>query len=694
MLRTAAVVSALVLIGFGLGCGKRDSRQAANKLPDTPPPPAPPAIPAPEPPAKSPQFFVAPTVPNQITYPATPAPPTAAPSPFPPTSPPPQYVPPAIPAPSIPQPSIGPMPPRPNPMNPIVPPYRPPGGVPPGRNNTATLNQGFGGGGLSVGGGQLGQFGNGGFGGGGFGGGGFGGGGFNFGGGFGGGFGAVGAQPGGGAVAQQPQPIPSGPYNASNAERYGTYRENPFRSPLVAALSTFSADVNTASYANVRRMLTQGTLPPKDAVYLAEFVNYFPYSYAQPKGDDPVEFNLEMGPCPWNRHHHLVRIGMQARQIDPANMPARNLVFLVDTSGSMEAENRLPLVKKSLALLVDRLGEKDRVSVVTYAGDSRVALGPTRGSEKDRIKKIVTNLRAEGSTNGEGGIKKAYDLARETFIDGGVNRVILCTDGDFNVGVTNQGDLVRMIEEQRRSKVFLTVLGFGMGNYKDETLKELANHGNGHHAYIDSLDEAKKIFVEQGASLVCVAKDVKFQVDFNPARVAAYRLIGYENRLLKAEDFKNDAKDAGDMGSGHQATVLYEIVPVGVSIDLPGVDKSKYTTAVKIDPNAPDEWLTVKMRYKHPEADASKELSKPLPGKALGQELSDDFRFAAAAASAGMILMDSQYRGATTYAGVLEEAQKCLGKDPGGHRKEFLKLVKTAMNLSAPKSTGTPATSN
>jgi Ca-activated chloride channel family protein len=323
-----------------------------------------------------------------------------------------------------------------------------------------------------------------------------------------------------------------------------------------------------------------------------------------------------------------------------------------------------------------------------------VALSPTRGSEKDRIKQVITNLGAGGGTNGEGGIRKAYDLARSTFIDGGVNRVILCTDGDFNVGVTNQGALVRMIEEQRRSKVFLTILGFGMGNYKDETLKELANHGNGHHAYIDTIDEAKKIFVEQGGALVCVAKDVKFQVDFNPARVAAYRLIGYENRLLKAEDFKNDAKDAGDMGSGHQVTVLYEVVPVGVPIDLPGVDKSKYTTAVKVDPQAPDEWLTVKMRYKHPEGDVSKELSRALPGKALGQELSDDFRFAAGAASFGMILMDSQYRGAMTLAGVIEETQNCLGKDAGGHRKEFLDLVKKATKLSEPKSTGTVGARN
>ncbi|MFO0824707.1 MAG: VWA domain-containing protein [Gemmataceae bacterium] len=471
-------------------------------------------------------------------------------------------------------------------------------------------------------------------------------------------------------------------HDASNAEKYGTYRENEFRSPLVAALSTFSADVNTASYSNVRRMLNQGTLPPKDAVFLAEFVNYFPYKYAKPKGEDPIEFNLEMGPCPWNSKHHLVRVGVQAHQIEAAKMPPRNLVFLIDTSGSMSSPNRLPLVKQALTLLVDQLGEKDRVSIVTYAGDSRVALGPTKGSDKDRINEVVTGLGAGGGTNGEGGIRKAYDLARDTFIDGGVNRVILCTDGDFNVGVTNNGELVRMIEEQRRSKVFLTILGFGMGNYKDDMLKELANHGNGHHAYIDTLDEAKKVFVEQGGALTCVAKDVKFQVDFNPARVGAYRLVGYENRLLKAEDFKNDKKDAGDMGSGHQVTVLYEIVPVGVPVELTGVDKSKYIIPTKLDPNAPDEWLTVKMRYKQPEGETSKELSKVLPGKALGADLSDDFRFAAAVASFGMILRDSQFRGAMTYAGVLEEAQGCIGADPNGYRKEFLKLVQKAKDLS------------
>jgi Ca-activated chloride channel family protein len=371
-------------------------------------------------------------------------------------------------------------------------------------------------------------------------------------------------------------------------------------------------------------------------------------------------------------------------------MPPRNLVFLIDTSGSMSPPNRLPLVKRSLDLLIDRLSEKDTVSIVTYAGEAGVAMGPTRGTEKETIKGVVNRLGASGSTNGEGGLKVAYEMARRTFVDGGVNRVILCTDGDFNVGVTGKGELVRMIEENRRSKVFLTVLGYGMGNYKDDTLKELANHGNGHHAYIDSLDEAKKVFVDQGAALVLVAKDVKFQVEFNPKKVVAYRLVGYENRLLKDEDFRNDAKDAGDMGSGHQVTVLYEVVPVGVKIDLPGVDPLKYQ-AVKEAPNAADEWLTAKMRYKHPEAETSKELAQPLKGEAQVKDLSDDFRFAAAAASFAMLLRESQFRGAMTYAGVLEEAQGCLGKDPGGHRKEFLELVKRADSLRVqPRAAGPP----
>ncbi len=621
MLRAAAVLVALVAVGLVAGCAKRDARRTAHTS-------DPVAKAAPAPVSPRPDFRAQATA--------------SAPNPTPPVTPPvPTPVPTVVPT----APTVPPPPPVRRPMNPL-PPATPTARLPASKPPAVA---GFGGG----------QFG------GGFGGGGFGGGGFQ----------------GGGGAPQRPAP-PTG-YNAQNAEQYGTHAENEFRSPLVAPLSTFSAEVNTASYSNVRRILTGGARPPKDAVYLAEFVNYFPYRYAQPKGDDPVAFDLEVGPCPWNKSHHLVRIGVQAHQIPADRMPARNLVFLIDTSGSMSQDNRLPLVKKSLGLLVDTLTEKDRVSIVTYAGDSRVALTPTRGSDKTAIMSRVNALGAGGGTNGEGGIKKAYELARATFLDGGVNRVVLCTDGDFNVGQTNQGELVKLIEEQRRSKVFLTVLGFGMGNYKDDALKSLANHGNGHHAYIDTMDEAKKVFVEQGGALVCVAKDVKFQVDFNPAKVNAYHLVGYENRLLKDEDFKNDAKDAGDMGSGHQATVLYEIVPAGVKVDLPGVDPSKYQKPKDVPANPSDEWLTVKMRYKQPDADVSKELAKPLPAEALGAGLSDDFRFAAAVAVFGMVLQDSKWRGAMTYAGVLDEAKKAVGKDAGGHRKEFLKLVGRARDLSA-----------
>jgi Ca-activated chloride channel family protein len=487
-----------------------------------------------------------------------------------------------------------------------------------------------------------------------------------------------------------PAPMAGEAFGRQNAEEYNVYRENPLISPATAPLSTFSADVNTASYSNVRRfLLDQNQLPPKDAVFLAEFVNYFPYSYARPKGPDPVAFALEIGPCPWKREHHLVRVGVQARQLDPQAMPARNLVFLIDTSGSMQAPNKLPLVKSSLGLLIDQLSERDTVGVVTYAGEAGVALPPTRGGDKETIRAAVNRLGAGGSTNGAGGLRVAYDLARRNYQDGAVNRVILCTDGDFNVGVTGQGELVRMIEGERKSGVFLTVLGFGMGNYKDGMLKEVANHGNGHHAYIDTVDEARKVFVEQGGALVLVAKDVKFQVEFNPAKVAAYRLLGYENRLLRDEDFKNDAKDAGDMGGGHQVTVLYEVVPVGVKIDLPGVDPLKYQ-APKGEAAPSDEWLTVKMRYKQPDGEVSQELAKPLAG-AVGKDLSDDFRWAAAVAAFAQLLRDSPYKGGMTYAGVLEEASGAVGADPNGHRKEFLELVRKAAGLGGANGRREPA---
>jgi Ca-activated chloride channel family protein len=470
-------------------------------------------------------------------------------------------------------------------------------------------------------------------------------------------------------------------YDSQKREDYVAVTENPFQSVKSAPLSTFSADVNTASYSNIRRYLNQGQRPPRDSVLLAEMVNYFPYRYPQPKPGDPASVTVDAAPCPWQARHHLVRIGVRARTFDPAEMPPRNLVFLIDTSGSMDGATRLPLVKESLDLLVAQLTERDRVTIVTYAGEAGVRLPSTPGNRKETIRAAIHSLRAGGSTNGEGGIRVAYEQATRSFIEGGVNRVILCTDGDFNVGAQNQSDLLQLIERKRTSRVFLTVLGYGMGNLKNATMELLANHGNGHYAYIDSIDEARKVFVEQGGALAVVAKDVKLQVEFNPARVAAYRLIGYENRLLRNEDFKNDAKDAGDMGSGHTVTALYEIVPVGVSIDLPDADDLKYQ---KVEPKAKPtkEWLTVKMRYKEPDGDVSKEVSAVLPDGAEKKAMPEDFRFATAVVEFGLLLRDSPHKGSASYTTVLERAGTSSSFDPNGHRAEFIQLVRRAAGLS------------
>jgi Ca-activated chloride channel family protein len=480
-----------------------------------------------------------------------------------------------------------------------------------------------------------------------------------------------------------PPGAPAAKDDKQKQEAYAPIVENAFRSPLVEPRSTFSADVNTASYSNVRRFLTNGQLPPRDAVFLAEFVNYFPYRYPNPRGADPVSMTLDLAPCPWKPEHFLARVGVRARSFEPGEAPRRNLVFLIDTSGSMGwNENRMPLVKKSLDLLIDQLTPGDRVSVVTYAGESELKLRPTPGDQKEAIRKVVHSLHPGRSTNGEGGIKTAYRVARESFLGGAVNRVVLCTDGDFNVGQTSESELVQLIEKERNSQVFLTVLGFGMGNLKNQTMEQLANKGNGHYAYIDSIDEARKVFVEQGGALVTVAKDVKFQVEFNPRRVTAYRLLGYENRLLNAEDFHDDRKDAGDMGSGHTVTAFYAIVPVGVSIDLPGVDPLKYQ-APKEPAGPSDEWLTVRMRYKHPDSDTSTEtLPAVLPGSAGSQPMSEDFRFAAAAAEFALVLRDSPHKGSASYATVIDRATGAAGYDPGGHRAEFLRLVGKAKALA------------
>jgi Ca-activated chloride channel homolog len=472
-----------------------------------------------------------------------------------------------------------------------------------------------------------------------------------------------------------------------SAERYDHFQDNPFVAVKDEALSTFSAAVDTAAYANARARIKEGQKPAKDAVRVADFVNYFPYDYATPKNGDPVAFHVEMAPCPWAEKHHLLRIGLKARMIDKDQMPARNLVFLVDTSGSMNAPNRLPLVQESLKLLVEtQLTGKDRVSIVSYAGAAGLRLPPTSGDKKETIVRAIMELSSGGSTNGEGGIRMAYDQAEQSFVKEGVNRVILATDGDFNVGVSDSAALTRMIEEKRKTGVYLTVLGFGMGNLQDATLEKLAHHGNGHYAYIDNIDEAKKVFVEQGAALVTVAKDVKLQVEFNPAKVAGYRLVGYENRILTAADFRNDAKDAGDMGSGHTGTALYEIVPAGEKVDVADVEPLKYQTSRALtDAGKAGEWLTVRMRYKHPDSDQAAEVSSALPGAGLAKEPSADFRFAAAVAAFGMLLRDSEYRGTADYAKVIEWSKPVVGKDAGGHRAEFVRLAERMKDTTAKK---------
>jgi Ca-activated chloride channel family protein len=466
-------------------------------------------------------------------------------------------------------------------------------------------------------------------------------------------------------------------------ESYDRINDNPFHWALREPLSTFSIAVDTASYSNVRRFLQNGRLPPKDAVRIEDFINYFSYDYPQPRGEHPITLHAEAALCPWNDKHQLVLIGLSAKSIAEEQMPPRNLVFLIDTSGSMAAPNRLPLLKHALALLVPQLNQRDRVSIVTYAGRAGIALPATSGDRHQLILGAIDRLEAEGSTNGGEGIVMAYRLAESNFIPGGANRVILGTDGDFNVGVTG-ADLIRLIEGKRQTGVYLSVLGFGMGNLKDSFMEKLAQHGNGQYAYIDTLAEAHKVFVEQVGGLVPVANDVKVQVELNPTCAQAYRLIGYEHRLLKNQDFNDDRKDAGDMGAGHTVTALYEIVPPGVAIDLPGIDNLKYQQQ-PLPAGAADnqELLTVKVRYVPPGDTKSRLLALPVKNdKRPCSQASTDFRFAAAVASFGMLLRESPYKGNASYAKVLESAREAMRPDTHGHRQEFLRLVQTAQNLA------------
>jgi Ca-activated chloride channel family protein len=472
-------------------------------------------------------------------------------------------------------------------------------------------------------------------------------------------------------------------------EEYSRFTENKFRLAKEEPLSTFSVDVDAASYSNMRRFINRGALPNKDAIRIEELINYFSYDYPEPTGKDPVRITAEVGSCPWNNQNRLVRIGLKARNMAGDNLPASNFVFLIDVSGSMNGPTRLDLVKSSLKLLTNNLREKDRVAIVVYASATGLVLPSTSGSNKQKIKEALDNLKAGGSTAGGAGIRLAYKIAGQNFITGGNNRIILCTDGDFNVGVSDNDGLQKLIEEERKSGVFLSILGYGMGNYKDSKMQTLAQAGNGNHAYIDNLQEANKVLVNEfGATMYTVAKDVKLQLEFNPAKVQAYRLVGYETRLLNKEDFNDDTKDAGEMGAGHTVTALYEVIPVGVRSNLPGnVDPLKYrnepsnTAQYDFNPNIYPDLLTIKLRYKEPDSAKSRKMEIPLIDN-NEDDVSDDFRFASAVAMFGQVIKNSQYKGDGNFDKAITLAQKGYGDDKQGYRREFVRLMETAKGLA------------
>lgn len=468
-----------------------------------------------------------------------------------------------------------------------------------------------------------------------------------------------------------------------NTDEYATIHENIFLEAEKSPLSTFSIDVDNASYSQLRRYINHGQQPPKDAVRIEEMLNYFTYEYQQPEEDAPFSVNTELSDCPWNSDHRLLHIGLQGKKIPTENLPPSNLVFLLDVSGSMSSADRLPLVKSAFKLLVNELRPQDRVSIVVYAGATGVVLPSTPGNQKSSIMDALEKLEAGGSTAGGAGIRKAYQIAEENFMPEGNNRVILATDGDFNVGISSTAAMERLIEEKRESGVFLTVLGFGMGNYKDNRMETLADKGNGNYGYIDNIMEAQKVFVNEfGGTLFTIAKDVKLQLEFNPAKVKGYRLIGYENRTLRNEDFNNDRKDAGELGSGHTVTALYEIIPAGVSGSayIQPVDSLKYQQERKnMAPAAySDELLTLKLRYKSPQGSKSRLIEHTVVDQAVPlAESTDNFRFSAAVASFGMLLRDSEFKGNADYARVLQMAAGAQGTDEEGYRAEFVKMVRS-----------------
>lgn len=474
--------------------------------------------------------------------------------------------------------------------------------------------------------------------------------------------------------------------NDFNTEGYDKITENAFLKVNDNPLSTFSIDVDAASYSNMRRFIKSGQLPPAGAIRIEELINYFTYQYPQPTNGEPFGVNMELSNCPWNEKHELVLIGLQGKKIPVDNLPPSNLVFLIDVSGSMDEPDKLPLVKESMKLLVDQLREQDKVALVVYAGNAGLVLPSTTGANKMKIKNAIDNLEAGGSTAGGAGIQLAYKIAKENFEKNGNNRVILCTDGDFNVGVSSDDALENLIEEERKSGVFLTVLGFGTGNYQDAKMQKLADKGNGNHAYIDGLSEAKKVLINEfGGTLFTIAKDVKLQIEFNPDKVKAYRLIGYENRMLAKEDFNNDKKDAGELGSGHTVTALYEIIPTGVNDELlDSVDALRYQKIkkAKLTNVYINELLNIKLRYKQSNQDSSKMIQFPLIDKPVAlQQTSNNFRFAAAVAEFGMLLRNSQYKGSGDFTLVEQLAKNAMANDEEGYRKEFVELVQKAATL-------------
>ncbi|MBC8046800.1 MAG: VWA domain-containing protein, partial [Fimbriimonadaceae bacterium] len=476
-----------------------------------------------------------------------------------------------------------------------------------------------------------------------------------------------------------------------NTEAYNTINENGFKKVIGNPLSTFSIDVDNASYSNIRRFISYGQTPPKDAVRIEEMINYFDYDYAQPTNEDPFAINMEISDCPWNKESKIIMVGLQGKDIDYSETDPSNLVFLIDVSGSMQSENKLPLVKKSLNYLIDNLNAQDKIALVVYAGAAGMVLPSTPVSQKEKIKEAINKLEAGGSTAGGAGIQLAYKIASENFIESGNNRVILCSDGDFNVGVSSDAEMTRIIEEKRKSGVFITICGFGLGNYKDSKMEAIANNGNGNYYYIDQEKEAKKVFgTDMRGTLFTIAKDVKIQIEFNPAKVEEYRLIGYENRLLNKEDFDNDAKDAGELGAGHKVTAMYEVKlrkdsyePKGMKDPKQTEDLKYQTTEVKPGAYYSDDIMNLKLRYKKPDGEVSKLIEKSIADDQIPfDQTSDNFRFVCSVVEFGMLLRESEYKGNATYEDVIKLAQNAKGKDTHAYRSEFISMVQSYLGFA------------